>query len=86
MDLTEIKTMTKTKEEILDMIYEESFTEWFLTTQSQIEFQRNKINFDKVCKILDELVSEDVIVSYESGRYSGAFAFLKNPVLIKKEE
>ena len=42
MDLTEIKTMTKTKEEILDMIYEESFTEWFLTTQSQIEFQRNK--------------------------------------------
>jgi hypothetical protein len=78
--------MTKTKEEILDIIHEESFTEWFLTTQSQVDFQQNKINFDKVCKILDELVAEGVIHPYESHRYSGAFTFLKNPVLIKKKE
>jgi hypothetical protein len=77
--------MTKTKEEILDMIKEDTFNEWFLTTQEPVNFKQNKINSDSICKILDVLVQERVINAYQLIQWSGSFTFLKDSITLIKE-
>jgi hypothetical protein len=76
--------ISKTKEEILEMIKDDTLSEWLLEQQTVTEYQTNKNIADKVSDILNDLVSDGVITPYEIRPYSGSFGFTKIPTIIEE--